>query len=51
MEREVKSGSVWKVRNDHGIWVVKAKWIKDKHAMWEKAHQVSLYVHGALQGP
>ncbi len=45
MEREIKSGSVWKVRDDHGICVVRAKWIEDKHAMRKKAHQVSLYVH------
>jgi hypothetical protein len=28
MEREVESGSVWKVRDDHGIWEERAKWIK-----------------------
>lgn len=44
MEREIESGSVGKVGDDHGIWVV-AKLMTIKHAMLENTHQVFLYVH------
>lgn len=43
MEREVESGSVREVGNDHGIWVVRAKLITIS-TMRGSTHQVFLYV-------
>jgi hypothetical protein len=44
MEGEVERGPVWEVRDDHGIWVMRAKWTT-RSTQCGKTHQVYLYVH------